>query len=104
MALANAPFEKDISAKAPILEEENMEANQESESNESFQRSISQEECQLFDEQSPTSVPDIIKKRKLILPEVRWYLNANKLILILLIRLHGSIMFPCGRVNYPAIL
>jgi hypothetical protein len=71
VALANAPFEKDISEKAPILEEENIKAIQNSQLNESFERSISQEECHLFDEQSPTIVPEIIKKKKLILPEVR---------------------------------
>jgi hypothetical protein len=71
VALANAPFEKDINEKAPTSEEENMEAIQNSKLDESFQRSTSQEECQLFDEQSPSIVPDIIKGRELILSEVR---------------------------------
>lgn len=70
VALANAPFEKDISVKTPIVENENMEETQNSELNGTFQRLNSQEDCQLFGEQTPTSVPDMVRRANLILPEV----------------------------------
>lgn len=72
VALANAPFEKEISVKTPILEKENVEEIENSELIGSFQRLNSQEECQLFDEETSASVSDIVKKAKLILPEVRF--------------------------------